>query len=99
MVLASSTIPFSTFGAKYDYVGIWYYSWHHPYHLVDEFELKLGEIGLKIGHTGETFFENESNVGGSEQPALTWIINMEAPIDLHVHKFSETIVVFVLDIF
>ena len=64
--------------------------------MVDEFELKLGEIGLKIGHTGETFFENESNVGGSEQPALTCIINMEAPIDLHVHKFSETIVVFVL---
>ena len=96
MALAFSTIVFSTFGAKYDCVGIWYYSWHHPYHLVDEFELTLGEIGLKIGHTGVTFFENESNVGGSEQPALTCIINMEAPIDLHVHKFSETIVVFVL---
>ena len=64
--------------------------------MVDEFELKLGKIGLKIGHTGVTFFENESNVGGSEQPAVTSIINMEAPIDLHVHRFSETIVVFVL---
>ena len=64
--------------------------------MVDEFELNLGEIGLKIGHTGVTFFENESNVGGSEHPALTCIINMEAPIDLHVHKFSETIVVFAL---
>ena len=64
--------------------------------MVDEFELRLGEIGLKIGHTGVTFFENGSNVGGSEQPALTCIINMEAPIDLHVHKFQETIVVFLV---
>ena len=64
--------------------------------MVDEFELKLGKIGLKIGHTGGRFFENKSDVVGSEQPALTCIINIEAPIDLHVHKFSETIVVFVL---
>ena len=64
--------------------------------MVDEFELKLGEICLKIGHTGVTFFENESNIGGSEQPAITCIINMEEPIDLHVYKFSETLVVFVL---
>ena len=61
-----------------------------------QLELKFVKIGQKIGHSGVTFFENESNVGGSEQPALTCIINMEAPIDLHVHKFSETIVVFVL---
>ena len=59
-----------------------------------------GKLGSKIGHTGVTFFENESNegllLGGSEQTALICIINMEAPIDLHVHKFSETIVVSVL---
>ena len=96
MALASSTIAFSTFEPKYDCVGILYYSWYHPYDLDDEFELNLGEIGLKIGHTGVIFFENESNVGGSEQPALTCIINMEAPIDLHTHKFPETIVGFVL---
>ena len=67
--------------------------------MVDEFKLKLGKIGLKIGHKGVTFFENEFNVGGSEQPALTCIINMEAPIDLHVHNISEKVVVFVVRVF
>ena len=58
--------------------------------MIDGFELKLGKIGFKISHNGVTFFENWSKVGGSEQPALTCIIDMEAPIDLHVHIFSET---------